>query len=269
VDAISLHRYFTNEGAETGGDSSKFLALNLSMERQIAEVASVCDFVRGRLKSSKKLWLSFDEWNVWYRARNGAAVNGNRQEAPHLLEEVYNLEDALLVGGCINTLLRSADRVRIGCLAQLVNVIAPLMTNANGLVRQTILYPYSWALRYGRGEVLDLAIQDLPMYEVSDTDRAPYVDLAGTRQAENGVVSLFVLNRDLVKARQLELNWEDKPATKLVTSLVLTGADLKASNDFGSPNRVVPKPADKPAASGGRTLIEVPPGSYSVFQWQT
>ena len=269
VDAISLHRYFSNDGAETGGDSSKFLALNLSMERQIAEVSSVCDFVRGRLKSPKKLWLSFDEWNVWYRARSGAAVNGNRQEAPHLLEEVYNLEDALLVGGCINTLLRSADRVRIGCLAQLVNVIAPLMTNANGLVRQTILYPYSWALRYGRGEVLDLAIQNPAMYEVSATEKAPYLDIAGTVQAENGVVSLFVLNRDLVNPRHLELNWEGKPATKLVTSLVLTGTDLKASNDFGSPNRVVPKEADKPAASGGRTLIEVPPKSYSVFQWQS
>jgi alpha-L-arabinofuranosidase len=251
VDAISLHRYFTNEGAETGGDSSKFLALNLSMERQIAEVAAVCDLVRGRLKSPKKLWLSFDEWNVWYRARSGAAMNGNRREAPHLLEEVYNLEDALLVGGCINTLLRSADRVRLGCLAQLVNVIAPLMTNANGLVRQTILYPYSWALRYGRGEVLDLAVH-----------------MAGTFQAENGVVSLFVLNRDLAKARQLELNWEDKSAAKLVTSLVLTGTDLKASNDFSSPNRVVPKEAEKPVASGGRTLVEVPPRSYSVFQWQ-
>ncbi len=269
VDAISLHRYFTNEGAETGGDSSKFLALNLSMERQIAEVASVCDFVRGRLKSPKKLWLSFDEWNVWYRARSGAAVNGNREEAPHLLEEVYNLEDALLVGGCINTLLRSADRVRIGCLAQLVNVIAPLMTNVNGLVRQTILYPYSWALRYGRGEVLDLAIQNAAMYEVSATEKAPYLDIAGTVQADNGVVSLFVLNRDLVKPRQLELNWEDRPATKLVTSLVLTGTDLKASNDFGSPNRVVPKEGDKPVESGGRTLIELPPRSYSVFQWQS
>jgi alpha-N-arabinofuranosidase len=269
VDAISLHRYFTNEGAETGGDSAKFLALNLSMERQIAEVASVCDFVRGRLKSPKKLWLSFDEWNVWYRARNGAAVNGNRQEAPHLLEEVYNLEDALLVGGCINTLLRSADRVRIGCLAQLVNVIAPLMTNANGLVRQTILYPYSWALRYGRGELLDLAVENAAVYEVSATDKAPYLDIAGTRQAEGGIVSLFVLNRDLVKARQVELNWEDEPATKLLTSLVLTGTDLKASNDFGSPTRVVPKEADKPVASGGRSLVEVPPRSYSVFQWQT
>jgi alpha-N-arabinofuranosidase len=268
VDAISLHRYFTNEGAETGGDSSKFLALNLSMERQIAEVAAVCDLVRGRLKSPKKLWLSFDEWNVWYRARSGAAMNGNRREAPHLLEEVYNLEDALLVGGCINTLLRSADRVRLGCLAQLVNVIAPLMTNANGLVRQTILYPYSWALRYGRGEVLDLAVQNGDAYEISATEKAPYLDMAGTFQAENGVVSLFVLNRDLAKARQLELNWEDKSAAKLVTSLVLTGTDLKASNDFSSPNRVVPKEAEKPVASGGRTLVEVPPRSYSVFQWQ-
>jgi alpha-N-arabinofuranosidase len=269
VDAISLHRYFTNEGAETGGDSAKFLALNLSMERQIAEVASVCDFVRARLKSPKKLWLSFDEWNVWYRARNGSAVDGNRQEAPHLLEEVYNLEDALLVGGCINTLLRSADRVRIGCLAQLVNVIAPLMTNANALVRQTILYPYSWALRYSSGEVLDIATENGAEYQVSPTEKVPYLDIAGTFQSSNGTVSLFVLNRDLVKPRQLELNWEGKAATKLSTSLVLTGSDLKAVNDFSAPNRVVPKDADKPVVSATRTTIELPPKSYSIFQWQT
>jgi alpha-L-arabinofuranosidase len=268
VDAISLHRYFTNEGSETGGDSTKFLALNLSMERQIAEVASVCDFARARLKSPKKLWLSFDEWNVWYRARSGPAVDGNRQEAPHLLEEVYNLEDALLVGGCINTLLRSADRVRIGCLAQLVNVIAPLMTNANGLVRQTILYPYSWALRYSAGNVLDLATENAADYQVSATEKAPYLDVAATFESGNGVVSLFVLNRDLAKPRQLEVNWEVKAATKLNTSLVLTGADLKAVNDFSAPNRVVPKETDKPVTSGPRTTIELPPRSYSVYQWQ-
>jgi alpha-N-arabinofuranosidase len=269
VDAISLHRYFTNEGAETGGDSSKFLALNLSMERQIAEVVSVCDFVRGRLKSPKKLWLSFDEWNVWYRARSGSATDGNRQEAPHLLEEVYNLEDALLVGGCINTLLRSADRVRIGCLAQLVNVIAPLMTNANGLVRQTILYPYSWALRYSGDEVLDLAIENAENYQLSPTEKAPYLDAAGTLETGSGVVSLFVLNRDLAKPRQLEVNWEVKAATKLKASAVLAGSDLKAVNDFSAPTRVVPREADKPVISGVRTTLELPPRSYSVYQWQT
>ena len=134
VDGLSLHRYVGNTADETGGDSSKFLAMNLSMEKQIAETVAVCDMVRGHKRSPKKLWLSFDEWNVWYRARSGDAVNGHEQEAPHLLEEIYNLEDALLVGGFVNTLLRNADRVKLACLAQLINVIAPIMTNANGLV---------------------------------------------------------------------------------------------------------------------------------------
>src|SRR5450432_317315 len=110
--------------------------MNLSMEKQIAETLAVCDLVRGHKRSPKKLWVSFDEWNVWYRERSGAALNGARQEKPHLLEEIYNLEDALLVGGMVNTLLRNADRVKIGCLAQLVNVIAPIMTNASGFYRQ-------------------------------------------------------------------------------------------------------------------------------------
>ena len=114
VDGLSLHRYFGNTPDETGGNSGKYLAMNLAMDRQIGETLAVCDLVRGQKRSAKKLWLSFDEWNVWYRARSGDAVDGRRQEAPHLLEEVYNLEDALLVGGLVNTLLRNADRIKIG-----------------------------------------------------------------------------------------------------------------------------------------------------------
>src|SRR5213075_2130632 len=155
VDAISLHHYFGN-GLETGGDSSKFLAINLTMDRQIEEIIAVCDMVRGHKRSKKQLWLSFDEWNVWYRQTDG---DGGRKEAPHLLEEIYNLEDALLVGGLIITLMRHADRVKLACLAQLVNVIAPIMTNANGLFRQTIYYPYSWALQFARGNVLNVLIE--------------------------------------------------------------------------------------------------------------
>ncbi len=118
VDGISLHRYYGNAAnGETKGDSRKYLAMNLAMERQIDEVAGVCDYVQTRSRSNKRLWLSFDEWNVWYRARDG---NGHRESAPHLLEEEYNLEDALLVGGLINSLIRKSDRVRIACLAQLV-----------------------------------------------------------------------------------------------------------------------------------------------------
>src|SRR6266568_2646282 len=106
VDGISLHNYYGNTPALTGNDSARYLAMNLDMERQIQEIAAVCDYVQGVLKSRKRLWLSFDEWNVWYRARGGRFANGQRKIAPPLLEEGYNLEDALLVGGFLNTLLR-------------------------------------------------------------------------------------------------------------------------------------------------------------------
>ena len=266
VDAISLHRYFDNT-SETGGDTGKFLALNLSMERQIAEVAAVCDYVRGRKRSPKKLWLSFDEWNVWYRARSGSAMDGDRKEAPHLLEEVYNLEDALLVGGLINSLLRNSGRVRVGCLAQLVNVIAPIMTNANGFYRQTIYYPYNWALQYARGAALDVLVEPGPSYEVPGYGQVPYLDVAATLNPDDGTVSLFVLNRDLSKSHQLELNWEAKAGSRLLTSYVLTGSDLKAVNGFDAPQRVAPQAAEKPVTNGGMTKMEVPPRSYSVYQW--
>jgi alpha-N-arabinofuranosidase len=264
VDAISLHRYFTN-AEETGGDSTKFLAMNLSMERQIDEVAAVCDVVRGHKRSPKKLWLSFDEWNVWYRARTGDAVNGHRQSAPHLLEEVYNLEDALLVGGLINSLIRKAERVQLACLAQLVNVIAPIMTNQNGLLRQTIYYPYSWALDFARGAALELLVES-PTYDVSGMGTVSYVDVAGTHQSETGKAALFLLNRDLAKPHTVEIVWEGS-APHAGDAIVLTGSDLKASNTFEAPSRVVPQKAEKPSSTGAHTTFEVPPRSYTVVQW--
>jgi alpha-N-arabinofuranosidase len=266
VDGLSLHRYFGNTQEDTGGDSAKYLAMNLSMERQIAESLAVCDLVRGHKRSPKKLWLSFDEWNVWYRARSGDAVNGHEQEAPHLLEEVYNLEDALLVGGILNTLMRNADRVKIACLAQLINVIAPIMTNAKGSLRQTIFYPYSFALQYARGSVLNLLV-DSPTYEASQMGQVPYVDAAGTLNSGDGKISLFILNRDLNKSHTVEINWQDKAPSQVLTSTTLTGSDLKAINSFDAPKRVAPQTADKPSTSGGRTKFEVPASSYTVVRW--
>ena len=266
VDALSLHRYVGNTKEETGGDSAKFVAMNLSMERQIAETLSVCDLVRGHKRSPKKLWLSFDEWNVWYRARDAEAMNGHEHEAPHLLEEVYNLEDALLVGGILNTLMRNADRIKLACLAQLVNVIAPIATNAKGLLRQSIYYPYSWALQWARGNVLNVLVES-PAYEVAEFGQVPYLDVAGTLSSEDGKTSLFILNRDLTKSRAVEINWQGLAPGKLLTSTTLTGSDLKAFNSFEAPQRVVPQAFDKPATAGGRTKFEVPARSYTVLQW--
>jgi alpha-N-arabinofuranosidase len=267
VDGLSLHRYYENTPQETGGDSTKFVAMNLAMDQQIAETLAVCDYVQGRLRSPKRLWLSFDEWNVWYRERSGDAVNGRRQEAPHLLEEIYNLEDALLVGGLVITLIRNADRVRIGCLAQLVNVIAPIMTNADGLFRQTIYYPYSWALEYARGQVLDLLIES-PTYPVQGMGDTGYVDAVATLDPDDGRTTLFVLNRDLSNARTVEVVWEDEPKTRVAAAQVLTGDDLKAVNGFDAPERVAPQPFERPSTTNGRTRFEVPARSYTVIQWE-
>jgi alpha-L-arabinofuranosidase len=266
VDALSLHRYVGNSEEETGGDTSKYLAMNLTLDRQIAQTVAVCDMVQGHKRSPKKLWLSFDEWNVWYRARSGDATNGHEREAPHLLEEVYNLEDALVVGGIVNTLLRNADRVKLACLAQLVNVIAPIMTNANGLFRQTIFYPYSWGLHMARGAVLNTLVE-CPTYQVPKIGDVPYLDVVGTFSKNDGTITVFILNRDLAKPHEVDLVWEDAAPARVVSAKVLTGKDLKAVNSFDSPKQVVEEEFPKPATSAGHTKFEVPAHSYSAIQW--
>jgi len=276
VDGISLHNYYGNTERLTGNDTSRYLAMNLDMERQMLEIGAVCDYVQGLRKSPKRLWLSFDEWNVWYRARSGNAVNGQRQFAPSLLEEPYNLEDALLVGGFVNALLRQAERTRVACLAQIVNVIAPLTTSATGLLRQTIYYPYAWSLKYARGRVLDLQVAS-DTYEIragnlqpdfARNDLVPFVDVVITHDRENNEAAVFMLNRDLDGERELALDWQDPVPTRVLACETLTGSDLKARNTFDAPNRVVPESLDAPRA-GRRMTFRLPAASYTVAHLAT
>ena len=276
VDGLSLHNYYGNTEPLSGNSTARFLAMNLDMERQIHEVAAVCDYVQGLRKSPKRLWLSFDEWNVWYRARSGAAVNGNAAFAPKLLEEVYNLEDALLVGGFVNTLLRRSDRVRVGCIAQILNVIAPLVTSDTSLLRQSTYYPYAWALRYARGRVLDLLVES-ETYPIAPAglradfarqEQVPFLDIAATLDRESGRSSVFMLNRDLDADRELVLEWRDPTPARVLACETLTGPDLKAFNTFDQPKRVVPRPLEPPAA-GPRMTFKLPPRSYTVAHIQT
>jgi alpha-L-arabinofuranosidase len=276
VDGISLHNYYGNTPALTGNDSARYLAMNLDMERQILEIAAVCDYVQGVKKSPKRLWLSFDEWNVWYRARGGLFANGQRKFAPPLLEEVYNLEDALLVGGFVNTLLRRSDRVRVGCLAQIVNVIAPLVTNETSVLRQSIYYPYAWALKYARGRVLDLLVESetYPIKaeglrpDFARDDQVPYVDVVATFDPQTGQLCVLALNRDLQSEREVVLDCRDLQPTRVLASETLTGTDLKASNTFERPTVIAPRPLEVPKPAATMTL-KLPARSYSVVHLAT
>lgn len=276
VDGISLHNYYGNTPALTGGSTARYLAMNLDMERQIHEIGAVCDYVQGLQKSPKRLWLSFDEWNVWYRARDAQARDGQKKFAPHLLEEVYNLEDALLVGGFLNTLLRQSERVRVGCLAQIVNVIAPLVTNETSVLRQSIYHPYAWALKYAHGRVLDLPLESetYPIKaeglraDFARDDQVPYLDVTATFDPADGRASVFMLNRDLEAERELVLDWRDPTPVRVLACETLTGPDLKASNTFAQPSLVAPRTLDAPRAGSSMTF-KLPPRSYSVVQIAT
>jgi alpha-N-arabinofuranosidase len=271
VDGISLHAYYGNTPQLSGNSAARYLAMNLDMDRHIHEVAAVCDYVQGLQRSTKRLWLSFDEWNVWYRARGGDATDGHGTTAPKLLEEVYNLEDALLVGGFVNTLLRNSDRVRVACLAQLVNVIAPLMTNDQGVLRQSTYYPYAWALRYAKGRLLDLRVES-ETYPITGkglqadfarTADVPFLDVVATVDEQARQAAVLVLNRDLTAERELTIEWEDIVPTRVIASETITGSDLKAFNTFEVPRRVAPQ-ALPVSGVGAKMRLTLPPASYSA-----
>ncbi len=276
VDGISLHHYWGNT-EENDNDSTKYMAMNLAMDRQIEEISAVCDTVRARRRSGKQLFLSFDEWNVWYRARDGEFANGHGKAAQHLLEEPYNLEDAVLVGGLANSLIRHSDRVKVACLAQLVNVIAPITTNEDGILRHTIFYPYAWALKYGRGKSLSLAPEG-PTYSVTKLGRpiesigmaapgfgdVPYLDVVATYDEEKNAAAILVMNRDLQNEQELEIDWHDLTPTKVLAFETITGPDLKAGNTFADPKKVVPQTLESPKA-GSKMTVKLPARSYSVL----
>jgi alpha-N-arabinofuranosidase len=276
VDGISLHNYFGNEMPLSGGKSERFLAMNLDMERQIREIIATADVVQGMYRSPKKLWLSFDEWNIWYRARDRNALDGKGKFAPHLLEEVYNLEDALLTGGFLNTLMRQSERVRVACLAQIVNVIAPLVTSPTGILRQSIFYPYQLALKYAHGRMLDIAVESetYPIHaqglraDFAREEQVSFLDVVATQDTANNRVSVFALNRDLTNERELALRFEDVTPSKVLACETITGNDLKAFNTFESPNKVVTTKLDAGKA-GARMSVKLPPRSYTVIHLGT
>jgi alpha-N-arabinofuranosidase len=172
VDYISLHQYYKNPE----DDLPRFLPSSLAMDRYIDSVMAAFDFMKAKKRSRKTMMLSFDEWNVWFHSEEADQERTPWQVGPHLLEDVSTMEDALVVGCLINSLLRRADRVKIACLAQLVNVIAPIMTeNGGGAWRQTICWPLYYASRYGRGISLNVRI-DAPSHECRDFAEVPYLD---------------------------------------------------------------------------------------------
>ena len=262
VDYVSLHRYYGNPH----NDTQDFLASTMDLDEFIKTVAAICDGVKGTKHSKKTVNLSLDEWNVWYHSKNqdqDLYENKPWGTALHLLEDVYNFEDALLVGLMLITMLRNADRVKIGCLAQLVNVIAPIMTRENGGAwAQTIFYPMMDASMYGRGTSLLPKIvagkHDTKHYnDVPDMDAAAVMDDAGN-------VTIFAVNRDLTEPMVLDLDLRSFGDLRPAMHSVLHHDDMKAENTESAPDVV--KPVILPCPKPGEPLV-LPAASWNVIRF--
>ena len=226
VDYVSLHCYYGNYKDNT----ADFLANAERMDEFIKTVAKICDEVQEKKKGTKQINLSFDEWNVWYRTKDEEKKAERWQIAPHLLEEKYNLEDALLVGCMLMTLQNNCDRVKIGCLAQLVNVIAPIMTeNGGDAWVQTIFYPYMYASLKGMGDTLASRI-DSTTYKNANGEDVPYL-YASVIDNGNGELTVFAVNRSLDSDMELDISLDGYEGYRLTEHTELYDDNVKAEND--------------------------------------
>ncbi|MBR1863731.1 MAG: alpha-N-arabinofuranosidase [Ruminococcus sp.] len=253
VDYISLHNYYGNRN----DDTEDYLGQSINMDRFIKTVAAICDEVKEEKGSEKTIGLSFDEWNVWFHSNEQDKQIPRWSYAPRQLEDIYNFEDALVVGTLLITLMNNADRVKIACLAQLVNVIAPIMTEDEGCWLQTIFYPFRDASVFGRGTALRVSI-DCPSYSSSSLDEIPY--LTASAADDGDTVTVFAVNRSLEE--ELELDTEGFEGMELVSHRSMECDDLKAVNSMDDPDRVTP--SEK--ALGDRIVLA--PHSWNVLRFK-
>jgi alpha-L-arabinofuranosidase len=263
VDYIAIHSYYGNES----DNLLEYLAQSEDMDRYIETVIATCDFVQAKKRGKKRIDISFDEWNVWFHSNEADQKQEPWGIAPPLLQDIYTLEDALLVGALLITLIRHADRVKIGCLAQLVNVIAPIMTEPGGVSwAQTIYYPFLHASRYGRGTALMTPVSS-PTYETAQFGPVPYVTSVAVLDEEAGELTVFVVNRDPEATTEFECDLRSFRQAEGIEHIVLDGKNPKAVNSATEQN-VVPRAV--PFSKRGealRPVVELTPLSWNVLRF--
>lgn len=265
ADYISLHLYFNN----VDDDTANFLASTMKLNEFIKTVSGICNIVKAKKRGRKSIYISFDEWNVWFhsgKTDDDRMANKPWSAAPPLLEDIYTFEDALVVGSVLITFLQHADKVKMACLAQLVNVIAPIMTETGGGVcRQTIFYPFLYASVFGRGISLQ-TVEQSPKYDSKDFTDVSYLQSAAVWNEEEEEITIFTLNRSLDTSLKLDCTLKGFESYKPVENIMLGGYDLKAVNTVKEPDNVKPVSCPLPVVDNGKFSILLSPASWNVIR---
>jgi alpha-L-arabinofuranosidase len=257
ADYLSLHNYATNWENDTPG----FLAYSVEFERHIDTLETILRETKQKVGGKHDIYLSQDEWNVWYKDRHG---NGNWQVAPHLCEEPYNLEDALVVAQWMNVFLRKCHVVKMACLAQVVNVIAPLKTHGEKLLKESTYFPFVWYANAARGVAIKPTI-DAPPFKTKRFGDVPTIDAAATIDHASGKAAVFIVHRNSTETLKTEIAFTGpKIPTKVLDAVQIWGLDPKAGNTFDRPEVIVPRRVGAMPLNDGRFPIKLPPLSVTV-----
>jgi len=258
VDYHSMHYYARNYT----DDTTSYLALSIELENYVDTLTGVLRYVKAKKRSKHNVYLSWDEWNVWYKNRSD---DGNWTEAPHLSEEVYNLEDALVVAQWMNVFLRKSDVLKIACLAQIVNTISPITTTRNGLLKHTTYYPIMLFSRMASGDALDVAVQ-APMIDAGEYGDAPIIDVSSSHNEETGTSAVFIVNRSQTDSVAVTVCWQALKPTSVTSAYQITGNDPKAVNSFEDPQHIVANTIKIPDLDGDTVTLQIPPLSFTAIE---
>jgi alpha-N-arabinofuranosidase len=262
VDYISLHAYHE----ERDGDTASFLASAADMDAFIDEVIATADHIKARTRSPRKLRLSFDEWTVWYQQRFGGEASLEWRQAPRLIEDEFSVLDAVVVGSYLISLLGHADRVGIGCQAQLANVIGPIRTEPGGPAwRQTTFWPFALTARLARGDALRVEPSG-PRIDTKAYGPVPALSAAASCDEAAGEAALFLVNRSLDEPLTTTVDLRALPGARLRSHRALGGDDLRATNTEARPDRVVPRELPSGRVEDGRLTVSLPPASWNVLE---
>ena len=252
VEFLSVHRYVGNED----DDTQEYLAVGASIDRQLDATNAVCLAAYHTKRTKRRVYLSVDEWNVWYRARSGAAVDGKGKISAPLLEEHYNLEDALVAAQFLNSFIRHADSVKIANLAQIVNVIAPILTRGDEMLLQSIFYVIEMIARRGEGTSLQVRVEGAG-YESKKYGKLTTLDASAILDGD--ALSTFLVNRSVSEPLETVVDLADARLASLVSAEIVAGTDPKAENTYESPNRVVSRTFDDVCLKDGKAIVKLPP----------
>ncbi|MCL2802316.1 MAG: hypothetical protein FWD28_11230 [Treponema sp.] len=235
------------------------------MDRFIKSVVAICDYIKAKKRSDKTINLSFDEWNIWYHSNEKDSKNEPWQQSPPILEDIYNFEDALLLGCLLITLLKNCDRVKIACLAQLVNVIAPIMTAEGGVAwRQTTFFPFMQAALNGHETVLRHNI-DVPVYDCDDFKEVPYVEAVTIHNHEKNEIIVFAVNRCAEETVDFTVELQGFNISNIIEFSEICGYDVKQTNTKES-CPVAPKAAQNAKIDGNQLIAKINPLSWNMIR---